>query len=219
MAFRFLSADEPWVIQAAELLCRPSVLSQLSRSDARCIVSYMRPCRFEDGDVLLQEGDQGENAHMLLVLHGDVSVETSVMSRDNPVVVTVLGEGSLIGEMALLDGAPRMATCVAQSTVICASLTRRDLRRLMEDEPVAAARLLASIGSRLAERLRESGRQQRLYHQLMRAMQDELDEVNRQLQCVMAGSVQRQGPGEGGPQDGDTLAGGQSASSLPNSGS
>ena len=65
-----------------------------------------------------------------------------------------------------------------------------------DDEPLATARLLASIGSRLAERLRESGRQQRLYHQLMRAMQDELDEVNRQLQYVMAGSAQRQGPGE-----------------------
>jgi hypothetical protein len=94
MAFQFLSADEPWMIQAAELLCRPSVLSDLRKSDARCIVSYMRPCRFEDGDVLLQEGEQGENAHMLLVLHGDVSVETSVMSREQPVVVTVLGEGA-----------------------------------------------------------------------------------------------------------------------------
>ncbi|WP_022980628.1 cyclic nucleotide-binding domain-containing protein [Ideonella sp. B508-1] len=213
MAFQFLSADEPWMIQAAELLCRPSVLSDLRKSDARCIVSYMRPCRFEDGDVLLQEGEQGENAHMLLVLHGDVSVETSMMSREQPVVVTVLGEGGLIGEMALLDGAPRVATCVAQSTVICASLTRRDLRRMMDDEPVVAARLLASIGERLAERLREANRQQRLYQQLMRAMQDEIDELGRQLQCVIGGSVQR------GQAEAAAERGTQPASSWPNSGS
>ena len=74
MAFQFLSADEPWMIQAAELLCRPSVLSDLRKSDARCIVSYMRPCRFEDGDVLLQEGEQGDRKSTRLnSSHTDIS--------------------------------------------------------------------------------------------------------------------------------------------------
>lgn len=214
MALRFLTADEPWMTQAAELLCRPSVLSGLRKSDARCVVSYMRPCRFEDGDVMLQEGDQGENANMLLVLHGDVSVETSAASRDQSLVVTVLGEGSLIGEMALLDGAPRVATCVAQSTVVCGSLTRSDLRRMMDDDPGVAARLLASIGQRLAERLREANRQQRVYLQLMRAMHDEIEELGRQLQCVMGGSAMRDAPV---PEVGADET--QAASSLPNSGS
>lgn len=102
---------------------------------------------------------------------------------------------------------------MAQSTVVCASLTRRDLRRLMDDEPVVVARLLASIGERLAERLREANRQQRLYQQLMRAMQDEIDELGRQLQCVIGGSVQR-GQAEATAERAD-----QPASSWPNSGS
>lgn len=219
MSFRFLSSDEPWMAEAAELLCRPSVLSGLRRTDARTVVSYMRPCRFDDGEVLLQEGENSDNSHMLLVLHGEVSVETAVMSREQPVVVTVLGEGSLIGEMALLDGAPRMASCVAQTPVICAQLSRRDLRRMMDDEPAVAARLLASIGERLAERLREASRQQRLYHQLMRAMQDELDEVTRQLQCVMSGQAGRQDD-RAATRNGDTVRDVQDASGRDvNSGS
>ena len=61
--------------------------------------------------------------------------------------------------------------------------------------------------------MREANRQQRLYHQLMRAMQDEIDELGRQLQCVIGGSVQR-GQAEAGAERGT-----QPASSWPNSGS
>jgi CRP-like cAMP-binding protein len=95
--------------------------------------------------------------------------------------------------MGLLDGAPRASSCVAQSPVLVAALTRDDLRRMMSDEPSVAAKLLASISQRLAERLREAGRQQRVFSQLVRAMQGEIDELNRQLQLVMGGRHQRHG--------------------------
>jgi CRP-like cAMP-binding protein len=178
---------------ARDLLLQPTALSNLDPTDARCIVTYMRFLECEEGTELIREGDQDPNSQMLLVVHGEVSVENAVVSRTDPFVVTVLGPGSLIGEMGLLDGAPRASTCVAQSPVLVAALTREDLRRLMADEPSIAAKLLASVSQRLAERLREAGRQQRVFSQLVRAMQGEIDELNRQLQVVMGGRFQRQG--------------------------
>lgn len=186
MPLRFLSEVEPWVDQTVELLQQSAALPGLRKIDARALVDYMRPCRYDDGDVLLREGERPEDAAMLLVLHGEVSIEVEIPRFDSPVVISVVGEGAVLGELALMDGETRNASCVAQSTVVCASLFRTELNRLMVENPPVAVRLLAGIGQHLAARVREADRQHRLYHQLVRALQDELDEANRVLQETAA---------------------------------
>lgn len=184
--------EEPTLAATAEALLRtPTALSELTAAEARCVVSYMRLVSYDDGALLFREGDQEQTGYMLLILHGDVTVESTVISRTEPIVMSVLGPGNLIGEMGLLDGAPRAASCVASSPVTGAALSRRSLRRLMDDSPDVATKLLIAISQRLAERLRESGRQQRIYCQLVRAMQDEIDALERKLLQVIHGSAAR----------------------------
>jgi CRP/FNR family cyclic AMP-dependent transcriptional regulator len=190
-----ISHDDDLVNQAAELLRRPTALSELQPEEALCIVSYMRLIHCAEGSVLMREGDTDNSDHMLLIIDGEVSVETTVASRTDPLIVTVLGPGSLVGEMGLLDGAPRAASCVALSPIVAAGLSRRALRAMMVDDPSLAAKLLVGVSQRLAERLRESGRQQRVFSQLVRAMQGEIDELNHQLHTVMEGAVRRQSEG------------------------
>ena len=180
--------------RAEELLRLPTALSELTVDEARCVVSYMRLVSYDAGAVMLREGDQETTGYMLLVLHGEVTVESTVVSRTAPVVFSVLGPGSLIGEMGLLDGAPRAATCVANSPVTGAALSRRSMLRLLDDMPEVAAKLLAAVSQRLAERLRETGRQQRVYCQLVRAMQEEIETLERRLQIVLDGPAARSGP-------------------------
>lgn len=198
MPLRFLSEVEPWIDQTMELLQQSTALPGLRKGDARVLVDYMRPCRYDDGDVLLREGERPEDAAMLLVLHGEVSIEVDIPRFDSPVVVSVVGEGAVLGELCMMDGESRNATCVAQSTVVCASLFRTDLNRLMVENPPVAVRLLAGIGQHLAARVREADRQHRLYHQLVRALQDELDEANRVLQETAAVLAE---PGDTRPAD------------------
>ena len=57
---------------------------------------------------------------MLLLLEGEVTVENIIVSRRTAVTVTVLGPGSLVGEMGLVDGKARLATCTATSNLRCA---------------------------------------------------------------------------------------------------
>lgn len=88
--------------------------------------------------------------------------------------LTVLSPGSLVGEMALFDGAARSATCTATSELGCAVLTREALESLTRDEPATAAHM-AAIAQRLAERLRQSDDKINLYSHLVRTMQQEID--------------------------------------------
>src|SRR5688500_10862476 len=113
--------------RAAEMLSAPSALLQLSHKEARTVVAYMRPHKIPEGQTFIREGDVDDTDFMLLLLDGEVAIETIVVSRTEPTTVSVLGPGSLIGEMGLLDGAPRSASCIAMSNVRCAILTREAL--------------------------------------------------------------------------------------------
>jgi CRP/FNR family transcriptional regulator, cyclic AMP receptor protein len=164
---------------AARLLTMPSALAELSLIEARFVIGYTKLYRFEAGTTVILQGEQKLNDFMFLVLSGDVTVETIHVSRSNPVVMTVLGPGNLVGEMGLLDGAPRAASCVASTDLTTAVLTRGALARLMHDDAAIGAKLLIAVSQRLAARLRETGQKLRAYIQLARAMQEEIDCLHR----------------------------------------
>lgn len=161
--------------RAAEMLSAPSAALKLSHEEARAVVAYMRPHKIAEGTRFIKEGDTDETDFMLLVLDGEVTIETIVVSRTEPITVTVLGPGNLIGEMGLLDGEPRSASCTAMSDVRCAILTRDALNRLLNDDPRTAAKLMMSISLRIAERMRESQEKLKMYAQLTQAMQEEIN--------------------------------------------
>jgi len=160
---------------AAEMLSAPSALMQLTKEDARIVVTYMKPHKIPEGLTFIKEGDTAETDFMLLLLDGEVTIESIVVSRTEPITVTVLGPGNLIGEMGLLDGEPRSASCTSITTVRCAILTRAALNQLMHDDPATAAKLMMAISLRIAVRMRESADKLKLYAQLTQAMQEEIN--------------------------------------------
>lgn len=164
---------------AADMLRAPTALMRLSDVQAQTVVKYMQPRIVPADTIIFQEGDHTDTGFMLLIIHGEVTVETLVVSRKAPETLTVLGPGSLVGEMALFDGAARSATCTATTNVGCAVLTRESLEALTANEPATAAHLMTSIAQRLAERLRHSDEKVRLYSHLVRTMQQEIDALMR----------------------------------------
>lgn len=162
---------------AAELLRGPAALMQLSRDEARQVVSYMLPMRIPEGNTFIRQGDRQSTDFMVLVLEGDVTVDTIVVSRTQPLVVNVLGKGSLIGEMGLLDGEPRAASCTASTPVTCAVLTRRALEELMRDDPLTTAKLMLAVSIRIAQRMRDTSDKLKRYAQLTQTMQQEINRL------------------------------------------
>jgi CRP/FNR family transcriptional regulator, cyclic AMP receptor protein len=96
--------------------------------------------------VLFREGDMGDEAFVLL--SGDVSV----LRRDGAVdrVVAEEGPGSVIGELAVLDPAPRNATVVASFAGVQAMrLCGGSFRRAMAASPAVSEVIIRMLARRV----------------------------------------------------------------------
>jgi CRP-like cAMP-binding protein len=102
---------------------------------------------------------------MMVLLRGIVDVgkrrvalsdteEASEITR-----LAVLKDGASIGEMSMLDGEPRYASCWALSEVEVAVLTRAAVQKLITVHPAVGAKLLVKITQLLAQRLRNTSNQ------------------------------------------------------------
>jgi CRP-like cAMP-binding protein len=160
---------------AARLLVTSSALADLTLSDALKVVGYMRPKLIKAGTVIIQEGEVKQTDYMLLVLEGDIAVENELPGLHESMVVNIMGPGHLIGEMGVLDGAPRSATCIANTDIAAAVLSRTALMRLLKEDPKLGARLLLAISKRMADRLRETTRKLKTFAQMNKALQQELN--------------------------------------------
>ena len=73
--------------------------------------------------------------------------------------VGVVRRGTALGEMSLLDGEPRFASCTAIEEVEAAVLGRHEIGLLVRDHPAVAAKLLVNITQLMAQRLRNTSNQ------------------------------------------------------------
>ena len=166
--------------RAAELLRSANALIQLSEDEALTVVSYMELRDCAEGEAIIRQGDSGgsgDDGFMALVVEGEVTVEALNVSRIDAQTINVLGPGHLMGEMSLMDGAARSATCTASTEVRCAVLNRDALEALIAEEPATAAKLLSAVALRLSRRLREADSKLQLYSQLVFSMQQEIDRL------------------------------------------
>lgn len=162
---------------AADMLTAPAALMQLSQAEARVVVRYMQPRQIPQGVVFIREGDDQNTDFMVLVLDGEVTVETIMVSRVSPLTVTVLGPGSMHGELGLLDGLPRSASCTASTDLSCAVLTRAGMLQLLKDDPRIGAKLMMAMAMRIGDRLRDTTVKLRKFVQLTKALQQEVNHL------------------------------------------
>jgi lysophospholipid hydrolase len=100
------------------------------------------------GEVLMHQGDPGEDMH--IVLSGRLRV-TATQPDGSQQPIAELGSGETVGEMALVTGEPRGATVHAVRDTQLARLTRTSFERLLERHPRTTFDMIAS---RLVSRLR-----------------------------------------------------------------
>lgn len=113
--------------------CTPSELREL----ARITTELDAPA----GAVLCREGATG--ADCFVVVDGEAEV---TIAGDH---VCTIGPGGFFGEMALLDGGPRVATVTASSDMRLLVLSRQEFASLLTRLPSVSRRMLAAIGARL----------------------------------------------------------------------
>lgn len=164
-------------LRVTELLRTPSAMMNLTPAEAACVTAHMQIMNFAQGVTLFREGDAVRLDHMLLVLEGQVRIDSLGSGQISPVAISVVGPGSVIGEMALLDGSPRSASCVTVTPVQAAGLSRKALEMLFEEYPQVAAKLLIGLSTRTSERLRALGEQLQIYASLVDNLQAEVNRL------------------------------------------
>jgi CRP-like cAMP-binding protein len=122
------------------LEARP-LFSGLSQKELRSIAALGTTLEIKAGYVLTNESDYGRDAFLI--------VSGAARCLVDDVEVAVLGPGELFGEIALLDGAPRSATVIAESDMKVTSFDRREFVRLVAVSPKVALKLLAAMATRL----------------------------------------------------------------------
>ena len=66
----------------------------------------------------------------------------------------VVQAGRTLGEMSMIDGEARFATCIATSPVLIAVLDRESLARIIVEQPLLGAKILMELVLMLSQRLR-----------------------------------------------------------------
>lgn len=102
--------------------------------------------KFKQGEALFTEGEPGTEAY--LITSGYVAIWR--MEAGQRVSLAERGEGEIVGEMALVDEAPRSANVTAETEVSVHIIRREQLQLLLD----AAPKTLTTILHQLLESLR-----------------------------------------------------------------
>jgi serine/threonine protein phosphatase PrpC len=98
------------------------------------------------GNRIWQEGDGGDE--MMLVLSGSVEI------TKNGKRLSVLGKGEVLGEMAMIDAAPRSATATTSAATNLLAFPREALFALLREEKELAVKFLWGVTMEMNKRLR-----------------------------------------------------------------
>ncbi len=101
---------------------------------------------FEPGDVLFFENE--ETFHFFVIQEGQVEVY-KIGANDKKLVLGVMGEGTSIGEFAMLDHKPRSASCRALTRVVAAKVSEDAYNELITELPDWAIAVMRGMIDRL----------------------------------------------------------------------
>ena len=112
--------------QNREFLEKVTLLQPLSSTQKDSLAASLVPHKFTAGQKIINEGEVGQQ--LFIIKEGEV-----VVYKGNSKILTKT-KGDYLGEGALLNNAPRSATCVASGDVKCVSLSRDTLQKVLNNQ-------------------------------------------------------------------------------------
>ena len=137
--------------QIHALIPKCDLLENFSPAEVRLLAHFMDVYQAPVGTEIIREGEGGD--FMLMLLEGRIDVH----KRDrwnSPQVLASVEAGRTLGEMSMIDGEPRFATCIATEPSLIAVLDRESLARIIVEQPLLGAKILMELVLMLSQRLR-----------------------------------------------------------------
>ena len=134
--------------EPVEILRQVDLFSHLGDEQLALLAAQSREQRFDRQALLMHEGERGET--MCVVVDGEVRVFVSD-ENGRELVLHQLGPGAVIGDLALLDGAPRSASVVAAEPTRVLTIARDGLIACVRESPEFALAIMRSLTTRLRQ--------------------------------------------------------------------
>jgi CRP-like cAMP-binding protein len=134
--------------EVVELLGRVPVFSTLEPSHLERIAELAVPRGFEPGQQVFREGDASDTCYIVREGHAR-AIRTH--SDGRTITLATFGPGDIFGELAMFEDELRSATVEAIEPTTVVAVLGPDMRRLMNEHPQIATRLVIALGRRLRE--------------------------------------------------------------------
>jgi CRP-like cAMP-binding protein len=148
-----LGAAVNFIDEIHEVMDSLALFEDFTLQEHAILCEHMECYAAPKGAAILQEGLDGD--FLILILTGQVNVVKSA-GEGQEQVITEVGPGGFLGEMSLIDGQRRFASCITTVPTDFAVLSRDDLTSLLDVYPQTGAKLLMLLLQIVTERLRES---------------------------------------------------------------
>jgi hypothetical protein len=171
----YLGDATPFASRLHAMLPYWPLFENLNLAEIGLLSQFLQVFRAQVGQEVIREGDAGD--FMMFVIEGSIQVFKQG-NNDAPRLIAVVGAGKTLGEMSLIDGDPRSASCIADRVTVSMKIgtplspiqrqarhaARRRRTRQGSDHCAAAAGRRGDRRRPLRKRPRPSGRASRPRH-------------------------------------------------------
>ena len=138
----------------ATLLQALETFSDFSVDELNQMLAAATRCDLPKGRMLFREGDPGDSCFILVSGQLDVTIKV----RQQRHLLTQLSPGKIFGQVSLIAGEPRSATCTVRRDAVLAQLDREACEKLLGTQAPVALKFLAALNRGLTEALRVADR-------------------------------------------------------------
>ncbi|HDT12601.1 MAG TPA: cyclic nucleotide-binding domain-containing protein [Candidatus Marinimicrobia bacterium] len=128
---------------------------------------------YKKGDYIFKQGHPGNGMYIILTGTIQIIQEKFIGDEKKEEVLATLREGDFLGELSLLDEAPRSASALCTEITEAMGFFRGDLMDVVNRKPVLGSKIILNIARVLGERLRTT-------NQMLSELQDKEKEKNHE---------------------------------------
>jgi CRP/FNR family cyclic AMP-dependent transcriptional regulator len=148
---RLMGAGAASKAEICDMIGDTQLFADFDWRDIEALAGYMQCYETSAGATVFEEGDPG--SYMCLLVKGQVEILKND-HEGNPRRIVLITRGKTVGEMSIIDGEPRSASCIAAQDSVLLLLTKDNYARITHDRPVLAVRILSKLAKLMSQRLR-----------------------------------------------------------------
>jgi CRP-like cAMP-binding protein len=131
--------------QETEVLRRVPFFAEIEPAKLKLLAFMSERVTFDDGKILCRQGDPGDAAYLII----DGEVDIVLEGPAGPITVATLGANEIVGDMAILTGAPRAATMRAKGRLVALRIAKDPFMRMVREFPNMAVSIMQELAHRV----------------------------------------------------------------------